>query len=164
MANKKISELQEVSQVTKDDIIVVVSNGNTSKAPIFKLVDFFLPVGITIAIEDENFNPNIVYGGTWVREKGTVTIGVDEDDPDFAKAGIEGGEKEHTMTLDELVPHKHGISGAGNITYANGYPTLMANNEGDNKGNWKQTDESGSGKPFKILQPYRTKYKWRRIA
>ena len=163
MANKKISELQEANQITKDDVIVVVSNGSTSKTPISSLVNFFLPVGITIEIEDVNFDPNVIYGGSWVREKGTVSVGVDEDDSDFAKVGIEGGAKTHKMTLDELVEHDHVIDGAGNVEWALGDITFQANMGGANTGRSKRTKTTGGSKPFSILQPYRTKYKWRRI-
>jgi len=46
--------------------------------------------------------------GTWERRaEGRAIVGVDEADPDFATAGLEFGEKEHTLTEAEMPAHTH---------------------------------------------------------
>lgn len=46
--------------------------------------------------------------GTWERRaQGRAIVGVDEADPDFATAGLELGEKQHTLTEAEMPAHTH---------------------------------------------------------
>lgn len=109
-----------------------------------------------------------VYGyGTWERY-GTdrVTVGAGGD---YA-AGSVGGEKEHTLTVDEMPSHSHEItkmSWGGN----------GLNNEIDHNYNFWVFDKSnkakidisylqaaGGGQPHNNMQPYIGTYRYRRIA
>lgn len=81
-----------------------------------------------------------------------VVVGM-SDDTDINAIGKKYGEKEVTLTVNEMPAHTHGISGDGNITYANGFPTLMGNPDGENNGNWKPTDSTGGGEPHNNMQP-----------
>lgn len=47
------------------------------------------------------------YGAWERRAQGRAIVGVDEDDPDFAIAGAEFGEKTHTLTAAEMPSHTH---------------------------------------------------------
>lgn len=87
--------------------------------------------------------------------KGNVAVGKDEEDTDFNELGKTGGEKEHTLTVDEMPKHKHGtpidsyvntdkqtdqIQGGhiSNISQGTNFNTLYA----------------GGNKPHNNLQPY----------
>lgn len=45
--------------------------------------------------------------------KGRVIVGLDSSDADFDTIGKSGGEKTHTLTVDELPAHSHSISSDG---------------------------------------------------
>lgn len=71
------------------------------------------PVG-HIRMETANVNPATYLGfGTWQYwGQGRVPVGVDANDSDFNAVEKTGGEKEHTMTLAELVDHTHVLVGS----------------------------------------------------
>ena len=62
-----------------------------------------------IIMDTANVNPATYLGfGTWQYwGQGRVPVGVDTTDSDFNTVEKTGGEKEHTMTLAELVDHTH---------------------------------------------------------
>lgn len=106
-----------------------------------------------------------VIGTTWGAGDGSTSFNLPDlrnrmpvgagDDYTLAS---KGGEKEHTLTVNEMPAHTHGISGDGNMEFANGYPTLMGNPDGDNNGNWKPTDSTGGGEPHNNMPPYAGTY------
>lgn len=56
-------------------------------------------------------NPENYIGGTWIAwGSGRVPVGIDIDDSDFNAIEKIGGEKSHTLTADEMPPHKHGLN------------------------------------------------------
>lgn len=83
--------------------------------------------------------------------QGKTIVGKDEDDTDFDMIGKEYGEKNHTMTLEELVPHRH-KTWIEDATYAqtgDGYLNYYFG-----KGRWyNNTTEVGEGQPFNVVQP-----------
>lgn len=98
---------------------------------------------------------------TWERfAKGRTLVGVDEDDEDFATAGIELGEKKHQLIIDEIPTHVHSIphnkSGAsGSATW----PISGTGNQGDTP-----TGAVGGDQPHNNIQPSTTVYYWRRVS
>lgn len=76
------------------------------------------PVGSIIFNDDPNFDPNILYGGTWTNLKGVCVVGFDQNDSDFNQLGKILGEKEHTLTEEELAEHNH----VGKIAVSNKAP------------------------------------------
>ena len=80
------------------------TNLNKMQSDLLKAV---FPIGSTY-ITQENTNPNEILGfGTWERLKGKVCLGLDEDDTDLNTIGNTGGEKTHTLTVDEIPAHTH---------------------------------------------------------
>ena len=64
------------------------------------------PVG-SYYTSDKDTEPAEIFGfGTWERVKGVVLLGADEDS---YPAGSEGGEAEHTLTVEEMPSHTHGL-------------------------------------------------------
>ncbi len=120
------------------------------------------PVG-SYYTSDQDTAPSKIFGfGTWERVKGVVLLGADEAYP----AGSEGGEAEHTLTVEEMPPHTHGLmrytgtddqNWSGHLENglcANDSPNYLAAN----------TNATGGGKPHNNMMPYHAAYCWRRTA
>ena len=102
------------------------------------------------------------YGyGTWERYGvDRVTIGAGGE---YA-AGSTGGEKEHTLTIEEMPSHNHSVmSTDGQTTSQTFYPLQMVTKPGEftDKNAILQT---GGSQPHNNIQPYIGAYKYRRIA
>lgn len=83
------------------------------------LLDVMHPVG-SIYMGATADDPATLFGGEWERwGQGRVPAGVNEDDPDFAEAGVSGGAKAvehaHALTMNS---GGNGTSGATNLTLA----------------------------------------------
>lgn len=118
-----------------------------------------------IPTTNSKFDPNKIFPWmTWERfAKGRTLVGVDEDDEDFATAGLELGEKEHQLTMDELASHTHKA-----LTYtfytpqggSNPVPlvgSLYANS-------YDIAHNTGGDQPHNNIQPSTTVYYWRRVS
>lgn len=121
------------------------------------------PVG-SYYTSDKDTEPSKIFGfGTWERVKGVVLLGADEDS---YPAGSEGGEAEHTLTVEEMPSHTHGLmrytgtddqNWSGHLENglcANDSPNYLAAN----------TNATGGGKPHNNMMPYHAAYCWRRTA
>ena len=127
------------------------------------IIDLIYPVGFIISTESSTFNPNNLYTGTtWERIKGKVIVGVDEDDTDFATSGKTGGEKEHTLTNNEMPMHTHRVW----WNYANEGGPMNGVNGGTRYGgsNYQESEPTGDGQPHNNMPPFYTAYMWRRTA
>ena len=140
---------------------------------IFSLI---YPVG-SIYMSANSTNPKNLFGGTWVAwGSGRVPVGVDTAQTEFETVEKTGGEKTHTLTVDEMPLHKHGE----NITspYGYEYPLVGENSEGYTKDGYVfatsaiseknneqvLTDSNGGGNPHNNLQPYITCYMFKRVG
>lgn len=130
---------------------------NNMQVELMKLV---FPIGSTY-ITQTNTNPSeILKFGTWERVKGKVLVGLDEDDTDFNTIGKIGGEKEHTLTVDEMPQHSHTFNKTSGT--ANYKDTGSGTAYGDYLVN---TSSAGGDQPHNNLQPYQVVgYMWRRTA
>ena len=115
--------------------------------------DLFSIIGTTYGTGDGSttFNiPNL---------KGRVPVGLDTSDTSFDTLGETGGEKTHTLTIDEMPSHNHieqygslawvdeaglGETATGHKPTWNAQSTLKAN----------ITKNTGGGQAHNILQPY----------
>lgn len=130
-----------------------------------KLLDFIYPVGSYYETSDTSFDPNVTWGGTWVKDsKGRVTVALDDSDADFNTISKTGGEKTHTLTIDEMPRHSHSISyiksNATPLTEA-GISGYNANNQGQGR---TQVDNTGGGQAHNNVQPYVVVVRWHRTA
>ena len=138
------------------------------------------PVG-SIYMSMNSVNPSTLFvGTTWEPwGAGRVPVGVDANDTDFASAGLEGGEKTHTLTVEEMPNHNH--EGVYKFRYNNETEwsrILMrdratANSDGYNfiSPDTPDTQNSEISSPYtggngahNNLQPYITCYMWKRIS
>lgn len=164
----KVSEMVECSDILDDDLLMIIQNRANKKIS-FKTIEKAIlkvsfPIGSTY-ITQTNTNPSEILGfGTWERFKGKVIVGLDEDDDDnyFNKIGKMGGEKKHTLTINEMPSHNHG----GILDFRKGSTTPSDSSSviSGLGGNTKDF-ATGGGQPFNITQPYEVVgYMWIRRA
>ena len=152
----------------------------SGKIDLSSLWDQIYPVG-SIYITANATNPSVLFGGTWEQLKGKFLVGVDSSDTDFETSGKTGGEKTHTLTVDEMPSHTHdmddavygnyknrlGIRGDGGggknliptMTQTDGYSKYLPTNTGGGKPHSHGDTGSANHMP-----PYLAVYMWKRTA
>lgn len=114
------------------------------------LMELVFPIGSTY-ITQANTNPNSILGfGTWERLKGKVCLGLDENDSDLNKIGNTGGEKAHTLTVNEIPPHSH----MGTPAYYRAVTVEQATELNSQTGTQGSTGVTGGGQSHNNMQPY----------
>lgn len=88
--------------------------------------------------------------------KGRVAVGKDSTQTEFDNLGETGGEKTHTLTIDEMPSHNHSVP--IDSFYNNDRQTNSDNGGGHisniTQGTNYHTNNRGGGQPHNILQPY----------
>ena len=140
---------------------ISAQNLNNMQIELMKLV---FPIGSTY-ITQTNTNPStILKFGTWERVKGKVLVGLDEDDTDFNEIGKTGGEKTHTLTIDEMPAHNH----SARFCEGTGVYSVFPKGNGSQPewgGSTNTIANTGEGQAHNILQPYEVVgYMWKRTA
>lgn len=140
---------------------VYLKDKNSNKVvtvPYYRIGDLFLT---TIAT-----NPSSYLGGKWeLFGPGRCLVCVDTSQSEFNSVKKTGGEKTHTLSVDEMPRHSHTIPGwLGSAQWAAGYIWLRAAaGEGNTQGA-NDTADTGGGQPHNNLQPFITCYVWIRTA
>ena len=162
-------DIPDKNKTTADDM-------NMIKNAINSLWHQQYPVGRIVMFYDLDDHSNYL-GFTWQRcLVGKFPIGYDSSDADFNSIGKTGGEKEHTLTEDELAEHQHPglfynnkdqtpisfIRGSGSTVQ--GYGISYTMNANIYSAANIQTYASGGGQPHNNLPPYEVISYWRRIA
>ena len=141
----------------------------TTKNDLEKAIDTVRYAVGDVHITEDLGNPGQKFGyGKWkLISRGRVLVGVDmkqdgdpadyQPDQDFQAVGQEGGEKTHTLTIEELPAHKHKTMGNG---FQNGGKSGAY---GDGGSLVNDSEKIGGDKPHNIMQPYYCVYIWRRI-
>lgn len=113
------------------------------------------PVG-SIYLAYNKTNPSTLFGGTWVRIENAFLWAID----DSGAIGMTGGEKTHTLTVNELPAHTHGsvYSQHANATKNAAWYTT----EGDKIA--YGTVSTGGGAAHNNMPPYIQVSVWRRTA
>ena len=91
--------------------------------------------------------------------KGKIPVGLNSEDTDFEILGKTGGEKEHTLTTDELPAHTHRQLYANNPTSGSWGRDISGANykiisSPSKTFNGIFTDSTGNNQPHNIVQPY----------
>lgn len=128
----------------------------------------FDPTGITNAPDLSTADKVHDYFGygTWeAYGAGRTTIGVNSGHA----IGSEGGEESHKLTTDEMPKHTHDTAKGEMLeksgTQMDRYQTYQSESGITPGKYWYATTlPSGSSQPHNNMQPYRTVYRWRRIA
>lgn len=144
------------------------------------LFEFIYPVG-SIYISTSSTNPNTLFGvGTWEAfGTGRTLVGIDTNQTEFDTVEETGGEKNHTLTIDEMPSHNHTQAGHSHNVWTNyisgsdsSYASTADNGNGSNNF-WRSgyTDtqtptinNTGGSQAHNNLQPYITVYMWKRVS
>lgn len=126
-----------------------------------ELVDLIYPVG-SIYIAVNAANPSTLFGGTWEQLKDRFLLAAG----DTYKAGSTGGEATHTLTVDEMPNHSHGIalasaSSTNGTAYAQRIEAYSTNTQ---MGQSAANEAVGGSQPHNNMPPYLTVYMWERTA
>lgn len=125
------------------------------------LMELVFPIGSTYITQDDTNPSTILEFGTWERSKGKVFVGLDEEDADFNTIGKTGGEKTHTLTVEEMPTHAHG----GTPKYYMATSVSAGTEVNSQTGTQGWTSEQGGNQPHNNLQPYEVVgYMWIRRA
>lgn len=122
------------------------------------------PVG-SIYMTTVETNPEDIFGfGTWqLWGAGKVPVCIDTNDTDFNTVEKTGGEKTHTLTIEEMPRHNHSIKCAENDTgFGNNF--LTSGKKGTYTTSENPINNTGGGQSHNNLQPYITCYMFKRIA
>ena len=131
------------------------------------IVEIVYPVG-SFYMSEVSTDPSEILGiGVWQRVKGKFLLGVDEGDSDISKSGLTGGEKTHTLTVEEIPSHSHPISRynpSGTGFDATQTKLAAAPNNGTGVAGGVDTNPVGGNIAHNNLQPFMTVYMWKRTA
>ena len=124
---------------------------------------------------DTNDNPATILGfGFWQRVNGRLLVGYDPGQAEFNQPGKTGGNKAHTLTENNLPPHRHkfpgddqlldrgGIGAAECIHIADNFSYDASSSHG--RGRTYGTSSVGKADPITHLPPYRVTNIWVRTA
>ncbi len=164
---KKITELEKIVSDNKSELESKI-NSNFDK---------IYPVG-SIYISTSSTNPSTIYGGTWERYgQGKTLVGLNEGEPEFNTINKTGGEKTHTLTINEMPSHNHNLGGhtflwgenVGTVNIKNANAEAGATSQNrlytyQNQYGWANTLVNGGSQPHNNLQPYITVYMWKRTS
>ena len=124
------------------------------------LVDLVYPVGSNYW-SSSNISLSILFGGTWTQVKDRFVLAAG----DSYSVNATGGEKTHTLTIDEMPGHDHRASQWGELYVwggaesgkfaegSGGYETLLSG---------VNTSSTGGGQAHNNMPPYLVAYCWRR--
>lgn len=137
------------------------------------IIDYIYPVGIYQSFST-NFDPNTHFEGTtWERVYDAFLYSV----PQGQTANVTGGEKTHTLTVEEMPEHRHpewvdvstsvpvplvSTNGTG-PTLSSGYYFKLDSTATTN-GKQVETSSTGGGVAHNNMPPYQGCYTWRRTA
>ena len=147
------------------ETIATAERMNHIEDGIADLYNAIFPVG-QIVIKGDNEDYSNWLGFTWERTAvGKVLVGIDSTDTDFNTIGKNGGEKTHTLTLQEMPKHAHEVKyGAGHNLGLNSGPNGYKLSY--ELGGTQQISalSQGGDAPHNNLQPYQVVAYWKRIA
>lgn len=104
------------------------------------------------------------FGGTWEAwGSGKVPVGVDPEDTDFDTVEATGGEKTHTLTVEEMPSHYHNLGQMYDDYHLTGTTSQPRGVYAD-YAQAIHTTSVGGGEAHNNLQPYITCYMFKRIA
>lgn len=134
-----------------------------------QILDIIWPVG-SIYLSDNATNPNTKFGGTWVKLSGGFIYGSTLTSGNTYSTGNGTGTatNSHTLTIDQMPPHKHRIDANwGRDKGSGGWGALIQNYDGyvfEPKHLYGEMYDTGGGKGHSHNIPYIACSIWRRTA
>ena len=155
-----IGNAEKKTNVKKEDIINPKNaclNVITKENTLQNIVNIVYPVG-AIYISTVATSPATLFGfGTWeqIQDRFLLAAG------STYSAGATGGEATHTLTVDEMPKHSHGIQLTSKAT-ASGTDYVRVSSTGDVTSNL--ISETGGGQAHNNMPPYLSVYVWQRVG
>ena len=150
--------IPEINKITAENINEILNFINYN----------LFPVGSYYETSDTSFDPNVTWGGTWVKDsKGRVTVALDDSDADFNTISKTGGEKTHTLTVQEMPSHNHQREQTGRALFWDaGLPGMGGLTSGDIvQTSWNgNTTNTGGGQAHNNVQPFVVVVRWHRTV
>ena len=130
--------------------------GRSRKCSGGAVADSIYPVG-AIYLSTSATNPATLFGGTWqrIQDRFLLCAGT------TYAAGSEGGEAEHTLTVEEMPRHQHTVSSYRN---AGGGSSTRGAVDAQSSKPVINTGYEGGGSAHNNMPPYLAVYAWRRTA
>lgn len=162
--------IKKVATTPLDTIAKVIDNltqetNNRTNAPSIRAVNEGLankwediyPIGSIYLTVNPEFDPSVTFGGTWIQIKDRFLLA----SGDTYVSGNTGGEATHTLTVNEIPSHKHGIltKSVGLEVHSGIIPSLMENPSVE-----YNTENAGGGQPHNNMPPYLVVNVWQRTA
>ena len=152
----KSLKVQDGSLIFNIETGAIFMDYGTKRISIF---DNLYPIG-SIIIRDNDIDMSNYLGFTWTKVfAGKVLVGLDTTQTEFNTIGKTGGEKTHTLTVNEMPSHRHDMNYGSSI---GGDGTGYAYSGTEGKGPAAMFNTGGS-KPHNNLQPYQVVAYWKRI-
>lgn len=153
------------NNVTKASAETMTQFQDNIENAINEVLNIVCPIGKVEIFFDNEDHSNYL-GFTWERTSiGKTPIGIDSSDSDFNAIGKTGGEKEHTLTTNEMPSHKHEMSLAD---YGSDACSAVVWKPGDSNGKFAyggdMIDNAGGSQSHNNLQPYEVMAFWKRVA
>ena len=126
------------------------------------IMNLFYPVGTYYETSDNSFDPNVVWGGTWVLEEdGTVLVSKSSTSGSLFNDSIGSivGEEKHTLTVNEMPSHAHQADYSSSSGVGIGITAM-----GNKLGTSTLIKSAGGGQAHNIVQPSKICYRWHRTA
>jgi len=166
---------------TADGKLRIKDDGVTLQKLSTAVKDALYPIGSIYTNATDSTNPATLIGfGTWVAfGSGRVLIGEGSDSDDQPTpetvsftAGAEGGEYNHTLSVDEMPAHTHGVQVTKRVTGDDAAnqspPKVLTSNRNVTTSTVDIADmtakSTGGGQAHNNLQPYIVVYMWKRTA
>ena len=150
------------SNVTANITVPTDTGDLTNNAGYLKANDVY-PVGSIVTFYDTADHSNFL-GLTWTRfAAGRMVVGYDSSDADFDTIGETGGEKTHTLTVEEIPKHRHYLGQMYDGYHLTGQ-TAQPRGVYADYGQTVPTTETGGGQAHNNMPPYITAALWRRTA
>lgn len=147
------ADIANINKVTAGDM-------NEIKKVVNSLANLFFPIKKVVIFNDNDDHSNYL-GFTWERiASGKMLVGIDSADTDFNTIGKTGGEKEHTLTIDEMPSHTHTVNYSGGAGTSTGVTAM-----GDQLGTSSAIVQArGGGQAHNNMPPYQVVALWQRVS
>lgn len=125
------------------------------------ILDFIYPVGSYFITESSNYDTvakvQAHFGGTWVRLNSRFLYATSGTD-----IGAEGGEANHTLTIDEMPRHDHALDHLWSLS--DGSWASFRTGSSSTLSYGPDIADRGGSQPHNNMPPYRKVYMYRRTA
>ena len=162
------------SKIISDDMYLSLAQFNQKNKEYINsrltLSDIY-PVG-SIYLSVNSTSPASLFGGVWEQIKDRFLLAAG----DTYSAGLTGGEANHTLTVDEMPNHQHGLftdmDGYGGVSLTGNYIKMKGNETvngyvtqtGVIYNGWKGMSGVGNNQPHNNMPPYLAVYMWKRTS